>query len=101
MRFILASGIVCLSGRPQCYRPSPKSHKPMAPSCCSSVSARPFQERVNFCFEQNENSFPNCRVHAFILVTASQKIHCVDPAAKWLRRRFQRLQNNGICCQIL
>ncbi|KAL7371986.1 hypothetical protein ABVT39_008066 [Epinephelus coioides] len=44
------------------------------------------------CFEQRETTFAHCGIHAFLFTTANKTQYCVDPEAKWLKRRFQRLQ---------
>ncbi|KAM9336895.1 uncharacterized protein ABDE67_019921 [Symphorus nematophorus] len=89
-------------GCPQCYRPGPRGPgSPVIPPCCMGVSNATIKERIVSCIEQRETTFAHCKVHAFIFVTVSQAQYCVDPAASWLKRRFERLQNREICCDRL
>ncbi|XP_078019805.1 uncharacterized protein LOC144459469 [Epinephelus lanceolatus] len=85
-------------GRPQCYRPWPRVPGLIIPPCCMKASKAHIQEPFVSCFEQRETTFAHCGIHAFLFTTANKTQYCVDPEAKWLKRRFQRLQKKGICC---
>ncbi|XP_044034052.1 C-C motif chemokine 4-like [Siniperca chuatsi] len=74
---------------------------PVAPSCCVKVSMAHIEETVCKCFEQKEDRFGNCKVHAYIFITESDKQFCVDPTASWLPERLRKLEKKGIICKIL
>uniref|UniRef100_A0A7N8XCV7 Chemokine interleukin-8-like domain-containing protein n=1 Tax=Mastacembelus armatus TaxID=205130 RepID=A0A7N8XCV7_9TELE len=56
------------------------------PSCCMTASKAHIKKPVIQCYEQKEDSFPNCKIHSFI----SPKLNCI---ASWLPERLQRLKN--------
>uniref|UniRef100_A0A671YBX1 Chemokine interleukin-8-like domain-containing protein n=1 Tax=Sparus aurata TaxID=8175 RepID=A0A671YBX1_SPAAU len=72
-----------------------------APTCCATTSKSTFNEPVTACYEQKENIFPGCEVHAYIFRTVSKRDWCVDPGAWWIPQRLKRLEQRGIRCQIL
>lgn len=38
------------------------------PSCCQKVSNATIRGPINACFEQKENTFDNCKIHAYMWV---------------------------------
>uniref|UniRef100_A0A671YF01 Chemokine interleukin-8-like domain-containing protein n=1 Tax=Sparus aurata TaxID=8175 RepID=A0A671YF01_SPAAU len=76
-------------------------HPGPAPICCMEASRGAFNEPVTACFEQKENTFQGCRVHAYIFHTTSNNDWCADPGAWWIPRRLKRLQQRGIYCQVV
>uniref|UniRef100_A0A3B4Z2F3 Chemokine interleukin-8-like domain-containing protein n=1 Tax=Stegastes partitus TaxID=144197 RepID=A0A3B4Z2F3_9TELE len=91
--------VVYIVGLPQCFRPLPRFSGHVAVSCCREVSKSTINVPVNECFEQRKKRF-SCRVHAFIFTNGTTS-WCVDPEARWLQQRLQKLEKRGICCQIL
>uniref|UniRef100_A0A4W6EAW1 Chemokine interleukin-8-like domain-containing protein n=1 Tax=Lates calcarifer TaxID=8187 RepID=A0A4W6EAW1_LATCA len=71
------------------------------PSCCTAASTAPVVETVKACYEQREHIFPNCKIHAYIFVTESNRAYCVDPSASWLPKRLEKLKERGILCKLL
>ncbi|XP_030255447.1 C-C motif chemokine 2-like [Sparus aurata] len=86
---------------PQCFTARPRGTGLVSPDCCMKASKHAFNEPVTACFEQKKNTFPGCGVHAYIFRTTSNSVWCADPEAWWIPQRLKRLEQRGICCQIL
>uniref|UniRef100_A0A4W6ECS9 Chemokine interleukin-8-like domain-containing protein n=1 Tax=Lates calcarifer TaxID=8187 RepID=A0A4W6ECS9_LATCA len=100
LMFLTTLLILPEQGHPQCYWPRPRSLGHLTPPCCRQVSVARISEPIASCHEQKETTFGHCKVHAFIFTTVNNTHYCVDPAAKWLKRRFQILMNRDtpVCC---
>ncbi|KAM7371164.1 hypothetical protein PAMP_010655 [Pampus punctatissimus] len=66
--------------------------KRVNPDCCINVSTRPINEPIKYCFEQKEDSYKNCPVHAYRFVGESGREYCVDPNSDWLSKRLDKLK---------
>ncbi|XP_035520947.1 uncharacterized protein ccl34b.8 [Morone saxatilis] len=84
----------------QCNRPYQRTVGHVNPPCCIETQNGTIKESVSACYIQNENTFSNCKIHAYIF-TKGNKTWCVDPTSSWLQRRLQRLSTKGICCVTL
>nr|AYE57148.1 CC chemokine SCYA117 [Epinephelus coioides] len=69
--------------------------------CCHNVSMTRIREHVKACYEQKEDKFPDCKLHAYILEGNSDRLYCVDPNASWLQERLEKLKTRGINCTVL
>ncbi|XP_051274320.1 uncharacterized protein LOC127373679 [Dicentrarchus labrax] len=81
----------------QCNRPHQRTTGHVNLPCCLETQNGTIKESVNACYIQNENTFSNCKIHAYIF-TKAHKAWCVDPTSSWLPGRLQRLQRRGIFC---
>uniref|UniRef100_A0A3B5K6V2 Chemokine interleukin-8-like domain-containing protein n=1 Tax=Takifugu rubripes TaxID=31033 RepID=A0A3B5K6V2_TAKRU len=59
-------------------------------SCCSKVSTSKIPGTVKLCYEQKPRV--DCNRHAFRIMTEDDKEWCVDPAARWLKRKIRRVR---------
>ncbi|CAK6961782.1 C-C motif chemokine 8-like [Scomber scombrus] len=107
MAFSIRFGLLCMcsimllflpaQGRFQCTtNESPEVQ--LIPSCCPRTSKARINYAVISCFHQKKITFENCAIEAYILETYQHKQYCVDPTAKWLPRRLERLRKRGIIC---
>ncbi|KAM3592633.1 uncharacterized protein V6R79_022556 [Siganus canaliculatus] len=95
----LHSAMFCATGRLQ--RPTQKTPSDgPAPTCCLKVSKYPVKGKVTECYEQEEFSIRQCKIHAFILITDDQ-LFCVDPNASWLPAKLKEMEADGVFCKAL
>lgn len=63
---ILFCVLLCIAVRPQFDDPSTKVPGPVVPNCCVKASNATIRETIDACFEQEENKFPYCKIHAYM-----------------------------------
>ncbi|KAM8729393.1 uncharacterized protein AB9X84_026664 [Acanthopagrus schlegelii] len=101
LSFMLVNVLLYLpaQGRPQHATAHPSVLLP-APVCCVKVSKFRVTEPIGECYEQEENTIRNCRIHAYIFVCETRQ-YCVDPSARWLPKTLKKLEEMGINCTVL
>ncbi|XP_018119471.1 eotaxin-like [Xenopus laevis] len=84
---LLSSGLLCLGQSDIDYR------RPIRVNieCCTAVSKARIRYPIT---SYKKQSAANLCVHAIILRTTNHGSFCVDPKAKWVRKKVKRL-NNG------
>ncbi|XP_027145431.1 C-C motif chemokine 8-like [Larimichthys crocea] len=70
-------------------------------ACCNKVSTATIRKPVKECYEQLPNTLPLCPMHAYIFITDDDEQYCVDPHAKWLQTRLDKLKKKGKHCRVL